>query len=152
MSLLFCQLRVLFGSLIIKLSKLLLFYTYADQMKIQLRFDVFLQLKFTIFLLNILCIIFKCFFFNILKIFEWSKVHTKILYPTTCLNNNNLSGHFYDATASSVGTISSFNLLKLCPMIFNLQFIIKEIILVASCVVPILSNKAWIHAGDQYLH
>ena len=142
MSLLFCQLRVLFGSLIIKLSKLLLFYLYADQMKIQQRFDVFLQPKFTIFLLNILCIIFKCFFFNILKIFEWSKVHTKILYPTTCLNNNNLSGHFYHATAPSVWTISSFNLLKLCPMIFKLQ----------SGVVPILSNKAWIHTGDQYLH
>lgn len=82
------------------------------------------------------------FFFNILKIFEWSKVHTKILYPTTCLNNNNLSGHFYHATAPSVWTISSFNLLKLCPMIFKLQ----------SGVVPILSNKAWIHTGDQYLH
>ena len=37
-------------------------------------------------------------------------------------------------------------------MIFNLQFIIKGIILVASGVVSIPSNKPWIHTGDQYLY
>ena len=107
--------------------------------------------KFTIFSL-IFFPLFSNVFFNILKIFEWSKIHTKILYPTSCLNNNNLSDHFYDATASSVWTIYSFNLLKLCPMIFNLQFIIKGIILVASGVVSIPSNKPWIHTGDQCLY
>ena len=107
--------------------------------------------KFTIFLL-IFFPLFSNVFFNILKIFKWSKIHTKILYPTSCLNNNNLSDHFYDATASSVWTIYSFNLLKLSPMIFNLQFIIKGIILVASGVVSIPSNKPWIHTGDQYLY
>ena len=37
-------------------------------------------------------------------------------------------------------------------MIFNLQFIIKGIILVASGVVSIPSNKPWIRTGDQYLY
>ena len=54
--------KVLFDSLIIKLSKLLLFYTYVDQMKIQQRFDVFVQLQIYNIFTNILSIIFKCFF------------------------------------------------------------------------------------------
>ena len=52
---------VLSVKLIIKYSKICFFFTYADQMNIQQRFNVLLQLQFYNILTNVLPITFKSF-------------------------------------------------------------------------------------------
>ena len=69
---------VLSVRLIIKLLKICFLFTYVDQMVIQQRFNVLLQLQFYNVFYNVLPLFWRVFT-DILKIYELPKVHNKIL-------------------------------------------------------------------------
>ena len=68
------EFSVLSDRLIIKLSKICFLYTYVDQMIIQQRFNVLLQIQFYNIFTNVLSISFT----NILQIHELPKIYNKI--------------------------------------------------------------------------
>ena len=73
------------------LNCMTLLCTYLDQMIIQQRVNILLQIQFYSIFTNVLSII----FINISQTYELPKIHNKIPNYCQTLNNNHLLGQFY---------------------------------------------------------